>query len=316
MPRRSATFTTFHIALLAAMTGCEGAPQPLDLAPLAPTIEHLRAEHAQGDGAPQRFAVAWHATRDVPSGPAISRTAAAIVRDRGAPFRGASRLPIGTRWLDADGVARWLAAAGRGDPLREQLLATAETVLAPRVATVLRAAAPALPDVQLYFARQPGRIDALLDLAADAAGAREVAIVEGALTAATPAALFVPTPELAPGGLLVTITPQGPASTEAAQAAAAAADARTAAPAAPMSPRANAWQVARAAIGARNRRPALLALTTPLQLERVVDVLVVADERALIDATGPMTAGDPDAPDVAWQLERGLWQALLPRLER
>ena len=75
-------------------------------------------------------------------------------------------------------------------------------------------------------------------------------------------------------------------------------------------------QVARQAVGARNRRPALLALVTPLQLARAVDMLVVADERALIAVTPEMTATDPDSDDVAWQLERALWRALMPRLER
>lgn len=321
MSGRTTTFTTFHIAFLGVflgvLGGCSSPPQPLALAPLTPKTEYRRVPHARPDGRPLSFSVRWLAVRDEPAGQAVSQASSAIVRDRGEPFRGRTRMPIGSRWLDAAAIARWRREASRGDPLREQLLATAEIVVVPGIGTRLPAAALDLPDIQLHLDKdQTNRVHATLDVAADERVGREVLVIEPGMTATDPGALFVPTEGLLPGGLLVVFAPTGSAPEDATAAAVAIADAASAPQPPAVSPRAKAWQVAREAVGERNRRPALLALVTPLQLTRAIDVLVVADERALIAVTSDMTAADADDPNVAWHLERGMWRALMPRLER
>ncbi|MFN3244874.1 MAG: hypothetical protein ACE37K_25460 [Planctomycetota bacterium] len=317
MSRRTTAFTTFHIAGFAMLAGCSSPPKPLDLLPLTPTVTYQRVPHARADGQALAYSVRWLAVADEPTGEAISQASSAIVRDRGEPFRGSTRMPIGSRWLDAEAVAGWQADDGRGDPLREQQLATADVVLAPGLGTLLPAAAAQLPQIELHLDKDhTGHVNAMLDVPADEGAGREVLVIEPAATADGPGALFVPTDDLRPGGLLVLFAPTGAAADDAVRDAIAIADADPAPEPPKISPRRKAWQVAREAVGARNRRPALLALVSPLQLERAVDVLTVADERALIAVTKGMTAADADADDVAWQLERGLWSSLMPRLER
>jgi len=183
--------------------------------------------------------------------------------------------------------------------------------------TLLLPQRPPLPLLRLErYAGAPGTLDAILMSTEDGGLSREAVFIEHALDEEAAGALFVPIAALAPGGLLVVVTPAGPADAIQVTAAGALADASAPTPEPAASPRALAWRVARDAVGARNRRPALLALVTPMQQTRAIDVLVVADERALIDVTAPMTAADADAPDAGWQLERGLWRGLLPRLER
>ncbi|MBL8755352.1 MAG: hypothetical protein JNK15_18780, partial [Planctomycetes bacterium] len=92
--------------------------------------------------------------------------------------------------------------------------------------------------------------------------------------------------------------------------------AAAAAAAAPGEPAA--WRVARQALGADNLRQALLAVATPLAAATTVDLILVADERTLrafADALPPHQEG-PLSPTMGWPLQRAVWQALLPALER
>lgn len=308
---------TFHIALAGALAGCRTAPPRLPIEPAQPAVayERVAIEH---DLAPAlKLQVQTYAVTDTPTGEAVAQAASAIVRDRGEPFRGRSRLPIGSRWLRAADLATWRERDGHGDPEREQLLGSAEAVSAPGLVTAIQPQRAPLPLLRLERVDDaPGALDAILMSTEDGGLSREALVIEHALNLQAAGALFVPVASLAPGGLLVVVTPAGPAEEDEVTAAGALADASAPPPVVPASPRALAWRVARDAVGARNRRPALLALVTPMQQTRAIDVLVVADERALMDVTAPMTAVDADAADAGWQLERGLWRGLLPRLER
>ena len=314
--RRAPQRITLHIAALAAACACR-SPAPLLPIPEVPAEVAYERREAAATRAPAVLLEArWFAVTEEPSGAAVAEVATAIVRERGAPFRGRSSLPVGCRWLRDEEAREWLAAT-KGDPARRQLLGRAQAVLAPSLATILPAARAPLPAVRLCLcAAADGSAAVTLEHALPEGGGNEALRIPHGFGPKATAALFVPCEDLGDGGLMMVFTPRGPAAADQVGAARAAAELRAPAPAAPMSPRALAWQVARDAIGARNRRPALLALVTPFQQARAVDVLVVADERALAAVTPTMTAVDPDGPDAGWQLERAMWRGLLPRVER
>lgn len=266
--------------------------------------------------APTRCEVRWFAVSAPPPGVAVARAASAIVRDRGEAFRGRSRLPLGTRWLRGSTVAAWrdLPAAA---PARRELLGRAEVVLASALAATLPGARAPLPDVRLLpSSAGDGLVAVTLVTRLGADRGNEALRIERAFDVGSSAALFVPVEELGEGGVVMTFDPRGEATAAELAAARALADRAPPPPAPPMGPRALAWKVARDAIGARNRRPALLALVTPFRRARAVDVLAVADEPALAAVTAPMTAVDAEADDAGWQLERAMWRGLLPRIER
>jgi hypothetical protein len=288
---------------------------------LAPSIRYVEAPNEAVTGRGRAVEVRWIAILAEPSGPAVSQAAAVILAERGEPFRARSRLPIGSRWLRGPELDAALRDPSHRAPNQDALpaaLASARAVLTPGLVTLVQPATPPLPQLRLEpAADQAGPVRVLVEIDDDGRGGREVLLIEDGLPNVGAAALFVPTEALAPGGLLVVLEARGDAEPSRVQAAAAAAAAATAAaPSAPPSPRAQAWQLAGAAVGERNRRPALLALVAPLQLQRSTDMLLVADEAALAAVTPPMTATDADGPDVRWELERGLWRALMPRMQR
>lgn len=314
--RRARARITLHIAALAAACACRSPASLLPIPQLLAKVAYERREVASTRAPATLLEARWFAVTEAPAGAAVAEVAAAIVRERGAPFRGRSSLPVGCRWLRDEEVQEWLAATG-GDPELRQLVGHAEAVLAPSLATVLPAARAPLPAVRFCLsAAADGGTEVTLEHALPEGGGREALRIRHGFGPTTTAALFVPCEDLGDGGLVMAFTPIGPAAPDQVGAARAAAELGAPAPATPMSPRALAWQVARDAIGARNRRPSLLALVTPFQQARAVDVLVVADERALAAVTQTMTAVDPDGPDAGWQLERAMWRGLLPRIER
>jgi len=304
---------TIHIGALFTAAACRSPAPPLPVAEVSPALAYERVTPA-GDRSPSlRFELRWFAVTEPPPGVAVARAAAAIVRERGRPFRGRSALPVGSRWLDDPAARTW---QGSDRTAQLQLLGTATAVVTAALKTVVAPARPPLPTMWLRPSdAAAGAVDVTLLSDVGSGAGREALRIERACGADEAGALFVPSDDLGEGGVVVLLTPTGrAASSEVAAADAAAVVAPRPAPT--MSPRALAWQVARDAIGAHNRRPALLALVTPFQQARAIDVLIVADERALVAMTGPMTDVDADAPDAGWQLERALWRALLPRVER
>ncbi len=136
--------------------------------------------------------------------------------------------------------------------------------------------------------------------------------VRDPLAVGATALLFVPARTAACAGhaFVLTVAPADPAAASAARSQA------NAAPAADDAwPRR--WRLAFASVGQHNRRPPLLEIARTLGALRARDLLLVADEPLLIEASErlarELTPADADAP---WPFERALWRALLPRLER
>ncbi len=307
---------TLHTLAVLAAASCASGPEPIDWPTPEPSVRYAASATSAPGGAGKELRLRWFATRTEPRGLAVSQAASAILADRGEPFRGRTLLPIGSRWLSASDLELF-ERGGLDDPMTTQVVATASAVLAPGLVTVLEPASPPLPGMRLEPSTEAGEpLRVLLEITADADGSREAVLIDDAMRTGGAAALFVPVEALAPGGLLVAITSVADANEARVAAARAAAAAAGRPPAVLPSPRAQAWALAGAAVGARNRRPALLALVAPLQLQRATDMLLVADEPALAAVTPPMTATDADSPGVSWALERALWQALLPRMER
>lgn len=144
---------------------------------------------------------------------------------------------------------------------------------------------------------------------------REVVVLSGAIADTEAVGLFVPDPRVPGGGLLLLALPTDAPSSEAVATAIETANNKLAgnreAPPQPMS-----WRVAQRAVGERNRRPALLAVTTQLELPRITDLILASDEPLLIAMCKQLELVDGTADRLAWPVEASLWQALIPRMER
>ena len=302
---------------LAWLGACTSSPPPLSLPPRTITVHHLpQGELAALDGgSPQTLHIELVALRAAPAGPAVDLVAATITREDGAPFRGASSLPTGSRWLVGDDFDRWQQARAQLDATQLQVLATTEAVLVPELVTRLTVPDTTLPEVRLTAGRGDATGSVMAALSPFLADTRRetVELARGP-TAGGGALLFVPTAEVgdAAGQALVI----RPTTSRVASEAVAAARADATPPPAPPSNWPQPWQQALTAVGPHVRRPALLALAYPLPIPRVRDVLLITDDQALIDITAELRGVDPAAADLAWQFERAVWLALLPRLER
>ena len=308
-------------ALCLAAAACAGGPKPIQLPSggpalhYAPRNERDRTPPPTADRAPIAFDVQLYGVLAPPDGTAIANAAAAIMRTRGAPFRGRSRLPIGTRWLSSTDVDNWLAQRDELTPETLQVLGEARAVLAPAFALQLDAPDAPLPRMLLSHAAN-GTAVTLVTPASDGRSEERLDVAEPIVAQAS-AGLFVPATELRStrgGYLLLLRAADAPDAQEVEDAAAAAAAAGSGEQPPEHLPRQ--WQVAMRAVGERNRRPALLALCAGHDLDRVVDLLLTCDEPALIAITAALQPIDADAEDVAWQIERAAWRAVLPRIER
>ena len=183
---------TLHIATLATACACRGPDLRPAVAEVTPQVSYERCAAAWEATPSTRCTVQWFAVTEAPSGEAVGRAAAAIVRDRGAPFRGRSSLPIGARWLRAEDVRSWLAAPTT-TPLPRQLLAEAPVVLAPDLMTILPSARPPLPTLRMRpSTAAEGAVDVLLVHEVPEDGSREALQIERALGTNAPAGLVVP----------------------------------------------------------------------------------------------------------------------------
>ncbi len=310
--------TSLLLAVLAFASACAAPPPALQRPRVDPVVRYTLAAVPGAAGAarpaddsPQRLHIQLVALADPVDGPAVELAAAAITSESGAPFRGAGTLPAGTRWLDGEPAARWREQLRALEPHEAQQLGSADAVVVRGLVTMVHVAADLVPE--LHFDRAPHEPAAAVRLVRVAAtGARDEIHVRERLGAGACAVLYVPAPAGAVSGHAVLVEVAGVAADDAVAAAFAAATAPAGAGAVLPAP----WRQAFAAVGEHNRRPALLALARPLGCARVADVLLTADEAALVDITRALVGVAPDADDVAWQLERAVWSALVPRLER
>jgi hypothetical protein len=298
--------------LLVVAAACASGPAPLRERQAPPAVRYeLAAAPGDEDPSPQRLHIELLALAAPIDAPSIELAAAAMTSESGLPFRGASTLPPGTRWLDGEAAARWIAARAQLAPHEAQVVGTTRAVVAGGLVTRVRVPADRTIDVQLTRDGAAGATDVVLVRTA-ASGARdELRLREPLPRGGGAAVLFVPQPVDRVAGHALVLQADGDATADAVAAAMA-----TATVAPPRAELPAPWQQAFAAVGAHRRRPALLALARPLGCTRVADVLLTADEQALVAVTQGLHTIDPAAPDAAWQLERATWNALLPRLER
>ncbi len=284
-----------------------------------PTVAYSRATgdaagNFSGNGSPQHLHIEVVALRTAPVGPAVDLVAVAISSDEGSPFRGASPLHLGSRWLHGPSAAVWMAQRNQLGPDQLQTLGSTDAGLAAGVITTCQPGLPTLPELVLVPQPAAAGTTTFVQLRWRLAnGSHHIVHIAEAL-ATSASVLFVPTAAGGRDGHAVVLHPIAQATaatTEAMAIALAAADARPAFADWPP-----AWQQAFAAVGQHNRRPALLALAQPLLATRCIDVLLIADERALIAVTQTLASVQPMAADVSWQFERALWLALLPRQQR
>ena len=332
--------TTFHIASLAllSLSACQSAPKPLSLSVATLTVDYdLAAAANSSPPAASACAVRLLAVRGSPPGTPIAQAAAAIVVDRGTPFRGKSQLPIGSRWLNPEQTQAWLEQLATRPVGSQQQLGLVKAVLRTDLIVSIRATDASnpslatvaeLPILRLQHSTSGWQISLLTPEAAEVrnqwqaepahapqlTAQHEVLALQGTL-GDREVALFVPDPRIPDGGLLLLLQPSDSATDELVAAADQTARAKQPTPPA-TAPLPVAWQVARSAVGEDNRRPALLACVTPLHLDRGKDLILAADEAALIAMTEQLGRVDAKSEQVAWLVEIAIWQALIPRLER
>lgn len=295
--------------MLAALAACRSTP-PLALPATTIQLDHRPTSAATG-GEPAsalRVTIERFALRPGPTGPAADLAARTIATDRGLPFRGASSLPAGSRWLTGADLDAWLA--GRGE---RQSRGIAEAVVAEDLLCRAQAGAD-LPELELR-APVPTAVQVVcIHTAAD--GTRERLELQPPLTSGAAALLFVPVdPSRGYSGDALLVTVLDPAPPALAAAVRASAEAAAAAGAGQAADTAPSWRLAQRSIGEHNRRPALLSVAHELGASRALDLLLDADERVLIAITEQLAAL-PAAAVAAWPFERELLRALLPGIER
>lgn len=300
---------TLLTVLVVGGAGCAPLAPPTP-SPLALAVRYAQTTLAAPDGgAGQHLGIAVLAVPRPPAGAAIEAVAARLTSEHGLPFRAASPLPAGSRWLDSAAVADLLYRQQLGGSTPLPSRAVADAVLSPQWET--RIDIQGLPGLRLHW-RDAGdgpRLFLVIDHADATQRHSTVAIAEP--FAQGPAALFVAAPGSGFAGHAIVLSPGG-AAEPASVARIAAARTATAAPSSPLPAPVRA---ALAAVGAHPRRAALLGLARPLGAPRALDLLLVADEPALIAITGALAA-DPAIAAAAWSFERAVWLALLPLAER
>ncbi|MBM4061972.1 MAG: hypothetical protein FJ265_12885 [Planctomycetes bacterium] len=297
------------------LAACAGAPVPLAEPPLAVAVHYERAGWLAGlmgtapgaaapAGAPApEIEVSVHSVTGEPPGPPVLDAAAWITGSDGAVFAGAAQALGDLRLLLGEPAAEKLRAAPGAPPHAHQRLHGSRATAVPGLATVLRA--QGLPDFVLTDAGGAVRF-------ALRGPARELLVVADGLGAAGAAAvLFRRAPAAGRPGLAIALRRLGDADPATVAAATAQAEARQATvdrPGAATLPRQ--FAQARAAVGERNRRPALLALAHRLQLEAVEDLLLAVDEATLVAITAALPdPTPPGAPDLPWRVAREVWTA-------
>lgn len=295
--------------VLALAGACASARPPLQAAPTSLAIAYRRIAGVENaETSPHAVHIALHAVRDPIAGPSLDAAAAVITGARGAPFRGATSLPGDSAWLTGDAAVA--VAASFAAPDAAARLAAVDACATRDLLAIATAGAPALPTLRL---QQGGDAGVWVRIGVGGGDEPEVDVhVREPLAAGANAVLFVPTlaPGLAGHAFVLTVAPADAAAVAAARAAAA-----DAPPASNGWPRR--WRIAFASVGAHNRRPPLLEIARTVGALRSRDLLLVADETLLIEASErlarELTPADAESP---WPFERALWRALLPRLER
>lgn len=325
--------TTFHIACLAALlsSSCQSPPAPLDLPLPELSVDYERSVVPTSGSPAVARTMELFAVSEAPAGTAIALAASAIISDRGTPFRGKTQLPTGCRWLGPADVRSWRDTVATAEPWQLQAMGSIASVIHHQLVTSVAVAAnPKMPVLQFQVTDDGLRATLSIERSeADpdedpGAGAedsdepvteREVVVLAEPIDPTEPVALYVPDDRIPRGGLLLVASPQGTPDPDAMAAAQQVAEDKLA-NTADESPLPMAWRVAKKAVGERNRRPALLAVVTPLQRPRMTDLVLAADESLLIALTARLDRVAPAETGDGWAVEASMWRALVPRMER
>lgn len=307
-----------RFVLLCLLAGCVQAPSPLAEPPHPIAVHHLRApwfgDLFTGDGpgaveAACMLQVNTFAVREDLAGIPVQDAATVIAATSGTPFRGASTILRQLRFVHGGDADAWCDAAGGRDATRLQATGSATAAVASGLCTTMAGSAGT---IDLLATMHAGSLRlALRD-------AEEILVLAPGLAAAgSRIVLFAPSRDPAGPWHALALERVEPVEPQALAAATAAADADAAQRAEPAVDRSTERQIelAKQAVGERNRRPALLGLAQRLQAPRVVDLLLCADEAAL----RAITAGLPAAVATGaggWPFEQHVWSALLPQLQR
>ncbi len=243
-------------------------------------------------------------------GEPLDQQVALVAASGGQPFRGAVPL-AGATVLPTEGLEAWPRADEAAGSDDRSACASGEVVVLPGAATVVRIEPALVPAVQLGLGER-GLVVTLLTRDAEGFLLR-TALAPGPTTLG-PRGWFFPSAQV-PGaaGCLLLLRPAGEAT--AGQLAAARASLGQEPPPAPTL-LASQLAVVENSIGAQNRRGALIALAARCGTPIVIDVVLSADERTLIDLSRAAADTPADAPDFAWEFSRRLGLALVRRQER
>jgi len=317
-----------RLALLWLLASCAQAPKPLTERPLDLIVEYAvepwlavldgeRTAGAPSEPAGGRIAVAAFAIRGEPGGAPVQDEALWIAASSGEPFRGAAPRLRGVRSLHGTAAVEWWDHHGTRGPTELQSLGSAQGIVARSLTT--RIAATDLP-VSLRLAM----VEGCIRLALDDGNGTLLVLRESLGEPGNTAILFLPARDAK--GPTLALALRREAADSPGQLAEAVAKATTAADAkerphpssAEVLTIARQITVAQAAVGAGNRRPALLAIAQRLQLPRIVDLLLCADEPTLVAITAglPAAADLRQEPETPWHIEQSVFLALLPMLQR
>jgi hypothetical protein len=314
-----------RLALLWLLASCASVPEPLAEPPLlliaratqpnwlAGLLPPVTEAHSPHDGPALQLRVLALAVRETPLGHSVQDMASMITATGGTPFPGASATLGACRMLTGPDAASWLQRAAHRPDFEVQELGRTTAIVAPEIAARITADRQPFPFTlasngrAIHVVLQGGEGD-LLAVATEIVQAGDTAI------------LWMPAGSDPQVRFAFGIENLGEAT---AQALLAAQTEANAAPAVTAPPNPNdtierQLALAKAAIGERNRRPALLALTRRLQLPDLEDVLLCADGAALLTiANGLPEAGAlPPGPEASWSFARDAWHAVATILQR
>lgn len=326
--RRSATLPAPGAALwLGALAACSSAPPPPQPPVVAARIDWHPAPLSAGR--PATLRVRWLPAPPAPAGglPLAATTRLVIRPQEGEPLGGIPTIHPGLRVLAGAAAAEWLAAAAdaaEAPPPAESAAVVAGAATAVRLHLALPGSAAAERTVEWQVVLQEPGVASCSLFQRRGEAVQEVAVLQDALrSGGAPLGFHVPFG----AGLAVFLElleePPSAGQQDAAQRALGQAEERLAATAAAAAPEAAAQGFVHAqvqafvhGVGARQRRPALLALCERTGAPRCADLALIADDVALIDIAReiPVDFGLRPLPEQALTLETAAFAAVAPRL--